>query len=89
MALSSRLLESWKEIKKAIKEWRKHDSISTKAKISSIMQQLQEIHSSMGSDSLNTEWQAKEKTKSELAHRLSLEEDQYGQKSREIASFWG
>jgi len=50
-----------KETKLAIKKWRKKDSINTKAHISSIRKQLKELHLSMGFDSFNVEWQAKEK----------------------------
>jgi len=73
-----------KEVKKAIKERRKEENINTKAKISSIEQQLKEIHSTMQIDSFNVTWQASEKKlKTVLQHWLQLEDDQVRQKSRE------
>ena len=65
-----------KDIKKAIKEWKKKDNISTKAKLSSIRNQPKEVHQSMGAQSLTSKWQTEErKLTSELSHWLKLEEE--------------
>jgi len=67
-----------KDIKKAIKEWRKNDNISTKSKLSSIRNQLQEVHQAMGTQFLTSKWQAEERElKSELTYWLQLEEEEY------------
>ena len=73
-----------KEVKKALKEWRKTDSISTKARITSGREKMKVVHDLLGTDTGNIQWQKQEKElKFELQRWLAHEEDQVRQKTIE------
>ena len=78
------VVQKLKEVKKALKEWIKTESISTKAKILSIRQDLKRTQDSLQIDSNNIQLQQQEQNlKFNLKTWLAHEEEQIRQKSRE------
>jgi len=75
------VVQKLKEVKKAIKEWRKNDSVSTKSTILSLRQRLKAIQESLGTDTCNTHLQQQEKDlKIDLHNWLAMMKIRSGKK---------